>query len=73
MGIDRKNELYSLAEHLHANLSDVLSLARLVAGDEQLRDISDLSDSGTAELISLLKTYGQVRRDWIAEMQAIWY
>jgi hypothetical protein len=62
-------EVRSLSEYLGAAPEHVLELARLVAGDEQLRAWHDLSEAGASELIANLKlydTYGWWDREMVA-------
>ena len=62
-------EVQSLSEYLGAQPEHVLELARLVAGDEQLRTWHDLSESGARELIANLKLY-DLKDWWTREMSA---
>lgn len=50
------NELLSLACAVGASSLDVLYIARLVAGDESLLSIDDLTPAGADEVASYLRT-----------------
>lgn len=54
------DEIHSLASAVQATDSDLLDLARLVAGDSPISSIDDLSAEGLRELAALLRLYGQL-------------
>lgn len=54
------DEIYSLARAVQASDTDLLELARLVAGDSPISSIDDLSADGLRELAALLRLYGQL-------------
>lgn len=63
---ETRAELYSLARCVGAEPSDLLSLARLAAGDERLLSVDDLTQSGAEEVMANLRLYGATERDWLA-------
>lgn len=54
------DEIQSLAFAVQASDTDLLELARLVAGDSPISSIEDLSAEGLGELAALLRLYGQL-------------
>jgi hypothetical protein len=64
MSQQQYEEILSLAECLRIPLTDLLSLAHLVAGDAPIRTIFDLSYDGSTELIGMLRELGRHSKDW---------
>lgn len=54
------DEIHSLASAVQASDTDLLELARLVAGDSPISSIDDLSPDGLAEVAAMLRLYGQM-------------
>ncbi len=56
---EQYQEIRSLASWLCATPADLLSIAREVAGDEQILHIEELSVTGAGEVIEMLRVCGR--------------
>jgi hypothetical protein len=61
------SELQSLARAVGATPADLLYIARLVAGDDHLLDIHDLTPEGALEAASYLRTLAASER-WLENL-----